>query len=152
MDTSETLHGEADQSVGHFIAPISVALAELLAVAATPAAVGTFAFVRVIARLAPEPRQDKTSDRPLEFRSGDACQSPHVWSRRIVALFVCLYQESLLRRQLKKKGYYCRFIPTCTEYAIRAAEKHGLLHGLALTGDRFRRCSPTYEGSHIDFP
>ncbi|MGC9955181.1 MAG: membrane protein insertion efficiency factor YidD [Rhizomicrobium sp.] len=44
----------------------------------------------------------------------------------------------------------CRFVPTCSQYAIQAIEKHGPLKGLALTARRLARCHPItwLGGSH----
>jgi putative membrane protein insertion efficiency factor len=36
----------------------------------------------------------------------------------------------------------CRFTPTCSEYAIEAIEKHGLLQGGILAMRRLVRCGP----------
>lgn len=39
-------------------------------------------------------------------------------------------------------GRECRFIPTCSNYAIEAFEKHGTLKGLWMTMIRLGRCHP----------
>ncbi len=39
-------------------------------------------------------------------------------------------------------GWQCRFIPTCSNYAIEAFERHGALKGLWLTVMRLARCHP----------
>jgi len=36
----------------------------------------------------------------------------------------------------------CRFIPSCSEYAVEALEVHGLLRGLWLSTRRLLRCRP----------
>lgn len=36
----------------------------------------------------------------------------------------------------------CRFIPTCSQYAIEAIEKHGPIIGLAKAIWRILRCNP----------
>ena len=36
----------------------------------------------------------------------------------------------------------CRFVPSCSEYAVEAVETHGLLHGGALAVWRVARCNP----------
>jgi len=36
----------------------------------------------------------------------------------------------------------CRFVPTCSEYAIEAIERHGALHGSLLSIWRLLRCQP----------
>jgi putative membrane protein insertion efficiency factor len=40
---------------------------------------------------------------------------------------------------------YCRFYPTCSEYAKEAVTKHGVLKGLWLSGKRLIRCHPWAE-------
>ena len=39
-------------------------------------------------------------------------------------------------------GHHCRFIPTCSEYAMQALAVHGLFKGLLLTVWRLLRCNP----------
>jgi putative membrane protein insertion efficiency factor len=40
----------------------------------------------------------------------------------------------------------CRFVPTCSEYAARAIEKHGPVRGVRLAVGRFVRCAPWHPG------
>ncbi len=40
----------------------------------------------------------------------------------------------------------CRFIPTCSEYAIQALEKYGAWKGSRLAIKRFLRCHPFHRG------
>ena len=44
----------------------------------------------------------------------------------------------------------CRFIPTCSQYALEAVEKYGALRGGALALRRFLRCHPFYKGDIYD--
>ena len=39
-------------------------------------------------------------------------------------------------------GWQCHFVPTCSNYAIEAFEKHGALKGLWLSVIRLLRCHP----------
>jgi len=39
-------------------------------------------------------------------------------------------------------GSRCRFVPTCSEYAIGALRRYGLFRGLWLTTRRLLRCHP----------
>ncbi|MDR2667266.1 MAG: membrane protein insertion efficiency factor YidD [Holosporales bacterium] len=39
----------------------------------------------------------------------------------------------------------CRFIPTCSSYAIEALEKHGLFKGLGLSFTRILRCRVSFK-------
>ena len=43
----------------------------------------------------------------------------------------------------------CRFVPTCSEYAVEALKKHGPIKGLVLTVKRIARCNP-WGGSGYD--
>ena len=44
----------------------------------------------------------------------------------------------------------CRFIPTCSKYALEAVEKYGAWRGGALALRRFLRCHPFYKGDMYD--
>jgi putative membrane protein insertion efficiency factor len=36
----------------------------------------------------------------------------------------------------------CRFLPSCSEYAMEAVERHGVVRGSWLTAKRLGRCHP----------
>jgi hypothetical protein len=40
----------------------------------------------------------------------------------------------------------CRFHPSCSEYAVGALERHGLIRGLGLMVWRVLRCHPYHPG------
>ena len=40
----------------------------------------------------------------------------------------------------------CRFVPTCSEYAVEAIEKHGPFNGVRLAVWRIVRCAPWHPG------
>jgi putative membrane protein insertion efficiency factor len=42
----------------------------------------------------------------------------------------------------------CRFIPTCSEYALEALEKYGALKGSWLAIKRLSRCHPLHFGEY----
>lgn len=42
----------------------------------------------------------------------------------------------------------CRFIPTCSEYAVLAVEKYGAGRGMYLTVKRILRCHPFHPGGY----
>ena len=44
----------------------------------------------------------------------------------------------------------CRFRPTCSEYAIEAIRKYGVLKGVLLALRRILRCHPFYKGDIYD--
>lgn len=43
---------------------------------------------------------------------------------------------------------FCRFYPTCSEYAKQAIQKHGLAKGLFLGIKRILRCHPFSKGGY----
>lgn len=49
-------------------------------------------------------------------------------------------------------GVQCRFIPSCSEYAIGAVRTHGALKGIALGVGRLLRCHPFCKGGHDPVP
>jgi putative membrane protein insertion efficiency factor len=40
----------------------------------------------------------------------------------------------------------CRFTPTCSEYAMDAIGRYGVLKGISLAARRILRCNPFHEG------
>jgi hypothetical protein len=42
----------------------------------------------------------------------------------------------------------CRYVPTCSEYALEAIERYGLIHGTALGVWRLLRCHPFAKGGY----
>ena len=45
----------------------------------------------------------------------------------------------------------CKYHPTCSQYALDAFEKHGLMKGSAKAGWRLLRCNPWSHGG-VDYP
>ena len=42
----------------------------------------------------------------------------------------------------------CRFVPTCSEYAREAIERHGAMHGSWMGVRRLFRCHPFHPGGY----
>ena len=45
----------------------------------------------------------------------------------------------------------CKFHPSCSEYAILAIRKHGVIRGVGLAAWRLLRCNPWSHGG-VDYP
>lgn len=46
----------------------------------------------------------------------------------------------------------CRFMPTCSEYAVEALRTHGAIKGLFLTVVRLAKCAPWHPGGWDPVP
>ena len=46
----------------------------------------------------------------------------------------------------------CRFIPTCSEYALEAVQKYGALKGGYLAVRRVLKCHPFHKGGYDPVP
>lgn len=46
----------------------------------------------------------------------------------------------------------CRFTPTCSNYALQAIDRHGVLKGGWLAVKRVSRCHPWHEGGYDPVP
>ena len=42
----------------------------------------------------------------------------------------------------------CKYHPTCSEYAVRAIGRYGILRGVVLAGWRLLRCNPFSHGGY----
>ena len=51
-----------------------------------------------------------------------------------------------------KGGYTCKFYQTCSQYAIEAFEKHGVLKGGLSAAWRILRCNPFSKGGYDPVP
>jgi putative component of membrane protein insertase Oxa1/YidC/SpoIIIJ protein YidD len=112
----------------------------------------TYVITGALVRFAPERtyRLDRSSE-----CTEDTVPPPHSQPHgdRIIRFAVFLYKRSWVRQRMhRRQKSRCRFIPSCSDYAIRAVQKYGLLRGLILIGGRFRRCTFAYEGDYVDFP
>ena len=58
--------------------------------------------------------------------------------RRLLILPIRFYQKAISPALPSS----CRYYPTCSQYAIEAIEKRGIVVGLALAGKRLLRCNP----------
>jgi putative membrane protein insertion efficiency factor len=67
---------------------------------------------------------------------------------------VVLAPVVLYRRVLSplKATPSCRFLPTCSAYAIEAVERRGIFVGIALAIGRVLRCNPLFHGGYDPVP
>lgn len=75
-----------------------------------------------------------------------------LFPRIIIIKIIKIYQKTLsfdhgFFKYLYPYGY-CRFYPTCSEYAIQALEKYGAFRGGFLSLYRIIRCNPFNKGGH----
>ncbi len=49
-------------------------------------------------------------------------------------------------------GPNCRFSPSCSDYALEALDRHGVVRGAGLAGLRILRCNPWHPGGHDPVP
>lgn len=66
---------------------------------------------------------------------------------RVLILLVRLYQATFSHFL----GGQCRFIPTCSEYAVQAIKKYGPIKGSMKTLCRLLKCNPLARGG-LDEP
>jgi len=73
--------------------------------------------------------------------------------KTIVLQFIKLYQKTLSPDHgwfaLRYPYGFCRFHPTCSQYAYESVERFGVARGLALALRRVIRCNP-FNGPAID--
>ena len=65
-------------------------------------------------------------------------------ARRIAVLPIRGYQL-LIRPML---GDRCRYYPSCSDYAVQAISRFGILRGLVLAAWRLLRCNPFSRGGY----
>ena len=68
---------------------------------------------------------------------------------RIVVWMIQFYRKYLSGL---KRTPTCRFIPTCSEYALEAVQKYGAVKGLFLACKRILRCHPFCKGGYDPVP
>jgi len=68
--------------------------------------------------------------------------------RNLFIFIIKLYRKYI--SPLKKPC--CRFIPTCSEYALQAFSKYGVIKGFYLSVKRILRCHPFNKGGFDPVP
>jgi putative membrane protein insertion efficiency factor len=80
---------------------------------------------------------------------------PALWRRFHAALvWIALAPIALYRVSLSplKRTPSCRFLPTCSEYAMEAVRERGIVVGGALAAWRLARCHPLCKGGFDPVP
>lgn len=67
----------------------------------------------------------------------------------LVLLPVVFYRRVL---SPMKRTPSCRYLPTCSEYAIEAVQTRGIVVGTALATCRLLRCNPLFHAGHDPVP
>ncbi|HTL36689.1 MAG TPA: membrane protein insertion efficiency factor YidD [Kofleriaceae bacterium] len=69
-------------------------------------------------------------------------------------VWVVLLPVMFYRRVISpmKRAPSCRFLPTCSEYAVEAVQKRGIVVGGALATWRVLRCNPLCHGGYDPVP
>lgn len=64
---------------------------------------------------------------------------------------VLIYLVKFYRKNISPlKAPCCRFVPTCSEYALEALQKHGAIKGSIMSIWRILRCNPLNKNSGYD--
>ena len=71
--------------------------------------------------------------------------------RMSVNLIINLHQKRISPYR-NKKGYMCRFYPSCSNYGRLALQKYGFFKGWVKTIGRIFRCNPKNFNSCVDYP
>ena len=64
--------------------------------------------------------------------------------KRVLQAMIRFYQKYIS----PSRPPCCRYIPTCSQYAMEAVEKYGAWKGGWLALKRILRCHPFYHGEH----
>lgn len=70
--------------------------------------------------------------------------------KKLLILCIRGYQKYL--SPLKSPMYRCIYTPTCSQYAVEALKKYGVVKGLWLSVRRILRCHPWGRGGYDPVP
>ena len=71
---------------------------------------------------------------------------------RVIARLLILALRGYKRFVSPLLGPRCRFVPSCSEYAMEAIARHGAARGAWLAVRRLGRCHPLHPGGHDPVP
>jgi putative membrane protein insertion efficiency factor len=69
--------------------------------------------------------------------------------KRFLLFLIRFYRREMSPRKRKPA---CRYIPTCSEYAVTAIERYGALKGGRMAAWRILRCNPFSKGGYDPVP
>lgn len=69
--------------------------------------------------------------------------------KKLLIFLIRTYQLTISPRF---SGGACRYVPTCSQYAIEAIEVHGVFKGTLLAARRILRCNPFFKGGYDPVP
>ncbi|MHB1445090.1 MAG: membrane protein insertion efficiency factor YidD [Acidimicrobiales bacterium] len=81
--------------------------------------------------------------RPAPAHGKPAAPRPS-WSARVLLVIIRIYQAVAAGRPSR-----CRYLPSCSAYAVEALERHGAIRGSWLAARRVARCHP-WGGHGVD--
>lgn len=65
-------------------------------------------------------------------------------SRAVMTAPIVIYQR-VISPAIPRR---CKYEPTCSQYAVEAIKRYGILRGLVLAGWRLLRCNPLSHGGY----
>lgn len=68
--------------------------------------------------------------------------------KKLIIKAICFYQ----RKISPLFGPRCRYYPTCSQYALEAVERFGVIKGSFLSVLRLLRCNPLFPGGYDPVP
>ena len=82
------------------------------------------------------------------FAGSWSCWEDTVMMKQVLLALVRFYQVAIS----PYRPPCCRYIPTCSQYALEAIEKYGALKGGWLAFRRILRCNPFHKGGYDPVP
>ena len=85
-----------------------------------------------------------------ETSSNDASATAADWRLGVRLCLALIRGYQLIFSQLFRGE--CRFLPSCSEYAREAVDRHGVTQGIWLAARRLARCHPLCAAGHDPVP
>ena len=67
---------------------------------------------------------------------------------RKIGIYLIKFYKKFISPIFHFLGVECKYYPTCSQYALEAIEKYGLLKGSFLVGKRILKCNPFSKGGY----